>query len=294
MDRWDDLTRSVASVVGQANPPDEIVVVIDHNDELAERADVELTDAKVLRSTGERGLSGARNTGVAMSSGEIIVFLDDDAAAEPNWLVHLLEPFDRPEVAGVGGWIVPAWDGGAPGWFPKEFLWIVGCSYRGLPAAGEELRNPIGANMALRRDVFDTSGGFTTGLGRIGRVPLGCEETELCIRHRARVADAVFVHAPRAVVHHRVGRERASWSYYWRRCWAEGISKAAVAKLVGPRDGLSSERRYVTRVLPTALWRSLVAAPSDGLEALGRGASIAGGAVVAAAGYGYGRARTRA
>ena len=47
---------------------------------------------------------------------------------------------------------------------------------------GADLRNVIGCNMAFRATVFDTAGLFGEDLGRVGRVPYGCEETELCIR----------------------------------------------------------------------------------------------------------------
>jgi hypothetical protein len=45
---------------------------------------------------------------------------------------------------------------------------------------GASLRNPIGAIMAIRRRLFTSVGGFSSRIGRIGIVPLGCEETELC------------------------------------------------------------------------------------------------------------------
>src|SRR5665213_2602093 len=184
MDRWDALAAAVQSSLDQTMPPDEVVVVIDYNEELHRRAARELNGAQVLvlanRST--KGLSGARNTGVAVSSGDIIVFLDDDAYAEPDWLEHLVAPMSDPKVVGAGGWVLPHWEGKAAAWLPETFYWILGCSYSGLPENNASVRNPIGANMAINRRVFTQVGGFTSGIGRIGQIPLGCEETELCIR----------------------------------------------------------------------------------------------------------------
>ena len=45
----------------------------------------------------------------------------------------LVSAYRDPDVLGAGGWIIPAWQLGMPAWFPEEFLWVVGCSYRGLP-----------------------------------------------------------------------------------------------------------------------------------------------------------------
>jgi hypothetical protein len=117
----------------------------------------------------------------------------------------------------------------------------------------------MGCNMSFRRVVFDAVGGFDEGAGRLGDVPLGCEETELCIRLRQRLPGATILFDPSATVDHRVSRERLTWSYLRRRCWAEGVSKAFVAAAVGTADGLSTERRYTTRVLPAAVRRELVA-----------------------------------
>jgi hypothetical protein len=115
--------------------------------------------------------------------------------------------------------------------------------------------------MSFRREVFERVGGFAEDIGRIGKNPLGCEETELCIRarqHYHRAGEKIrILFEPAAVVDHRVSRDRIEWAYLRRRSWAEGLSKAAVSKLVGSDDALSTERSYVARVLPTAVLREL-------------------------------------
>jgi hypothetical protein len=223
----------------------------------------------------------------------VVVFLDDDAHAESDWLEHLLAPFDDPLVAGVGGWILPEWEAGPTTWFPESFYWIVGCSYLGLPETGATIRNPIGASMALRRAVFTSVGGFTDGIGRIGKVPLGCEETELCIRYTASHPTERFVLTHGAVVHHLVPPSRTSWHYFRTRCWAEGLSKAAVSSLVGSRSGLSSERAHVARALPTDVLRSLGSVPHAPRSSLTKVLLIVVGTCIAAAGLVRGRLALR-
>jgi glucosyl-dolichyl phosphate glucuronosyltransferase len=163
---------------------------------------------------------------------------------------------------------------------------VVGCTYRGMPEAPTGVRNLIGANMSLRRAVLDALGGFRSDIGRIGTRPLGCEETELCIRARRRWPEGIFLYDPSALVRHRVPANRASWRYFHSRCYAEGLSKALVAKLADTRSGLASERAYTMRVLPRGMLRGVVEALARGDPAgLGRSAMIAAGLAVTTAGY---------
>lgn len=258
--RWDDLCAAVASISGQLRDHDECLVVIDHNDDLLARSRQEFTgpQVRVLANASARGLSGARNTGVAASHCELVGFLDDDAAAGPGWLDALRTAFADPDVAGAGSAIRPAWpDGLRPAWFPPEFDWVVGCTYLGLPTEPADVRNVIGAGMAFRRDVVDLAGGFSAEVGRIGAAPTGCEETELCIRIRQAKPQLRIRYLPHVEVAHRVGPERLTTGYFLRRCLGEGRSKARVARLVGSDAGLSSERSHVMKVLPRAVLRDL-------------------------------------
>lgn len=293
LDRWDDLCAAVASCHDQSRSADEVIVVVDYNDELFSRAADHFTSTQVLANQGTKGLSGARNTGVAFSSGDVVVFLDDDAFGEAEWLESLTAPFADSHVCGVGGWVVPEWEVDAPVWFPETFYWVFGCSYAGLPADNAQIRNPIGANMALRRGVFDAVGGFSAGLGRIGNNSLGCEETELCIRYHARFPEDRFVLRRDAVVRHRVPASRLTWHYFWTRCWAEGLSKAAVGSLVGSEQGLAAERAHALRAMPRELLESVTALPREPRNALRRAGYIVAGSLVALGGLLRGRVALR-
>lgn len=293
LDRWDSLVASVKSCAQQSVRPDEIIVVIDHNDELLERSVIEFAEAIVIANRSIKGLSGARNTGVARSTGDVVAFLDDDAFADSQWLERLTAPMADPQIAGAGGWIVPEWESGSAPWFPETFYWILGCSYAGLPLDKATIRNPIGASMAMRRKVFSSVGGFTSGIGRIGKIPLGCEETELCIRYTKSYVDERFVLARSAVVHHRVPASRLTWHYFWTRCWAEGVSKAAVASLVGAQTGLASERRHVMRSLPLEVGQSLRSMTRNPRAGFVRAVLIFAGTALAVGGLIRGRVALR-
>ena len=110
--RWNELTAAVRSVEEQTNSARETIVVIDHNDLLLARARAAFTDAVVIENAERQGLSGARNSGVAVATGDVVAFLDDDATAERDWLAHLAAPYSDPDVLGVGGEILPAWQVG--------------------------------------------------------------------------------------------------------------------------------------------------------------------------------------
>src|SRR4051794_11475203 len=78
-ERWPDVRDAVASVRAQSLAPRETIVVIDHNPALLERARRELAAVTLVENHEARGLSGARNSGLALARGEIVAFLDDDA-----------------------------------------------------------------------------------------------------------------------------------------------------------------------------------------------------------------------
>ncbi len=283
--RWEQLCQAVSSVQAQRRPVDEIIVVIDHNDALLDRARVAFSSATVLANASSQGLSGARNTGIDASIGDVVCFLDDDAAAEEDWSTHLLAPYDDRGVLGVGGAATPTWETAEPAWWPGEFGWVVGCSYRGQPTTTSPVRNLMGCNMSLRRTVLAAVGGFDTGLGRQGDNQLGCEETELCIRAGQLFPDGVFLHEPAAVVHHHVPGQRASWRYFRDRCRAEGISKAGVARRVGRSAALASETGYVRHVLPTGVLTNLGRSLHGDLAGVARAGAIVAGLGLTATGF---------
>ncbi len=246
--RFGDLELTMASIDRQSRTPDEVIIVIDHDEALLARTSAAFPDATVIENDGGSGLAGARNSGAEATTTDVVAFLDDDVVAEPGWLAEAMGPLEDPHVVGVGCRIDPQWDEGRPGWFPFEFLWVVGCDYRGMRDRGE-IRNPIGAAMLVRRDAIVAVGGFGAGLGRTATTLDGCEETDLAIRIKRQDESARFVRAPEAVVVHRVTRDRHTLSYFLRRCFSEGRSKRRLARRVGADAALSAERGHVVELL---------------------------------------------
>lgn len=104
--RREELKRLLASLRTQTRPPDELIVI-----DADCAADVE----KLVSGAGIPGvparyfpfpssLTQARNKGVQESSGDVVVFLDDDLILEPDFLKEIARPIaQRPEIAGVTG-----------------------------------------------------------------------------------------------------------------------------------------------------------------------------------------------
>ncbi len=281
------LQDAVASLQDQSLPAFEIIVVVDNNDRLLRWARDQFFGVHVVENTCSKGLSGARNTGAEIAGGAVVAYLDDDAAAPPNWVAVLADAYRDPDVMAAGGSAAPAWpDDKAPDWFPVEFNWIVGCTYRGMPTTRATIRNLFGCNMSFRQEVFAAIGGFHDAIGRLSDIPLrSCEETEFCIRLADHDPRWKILYLPDLPVRHVVAPRRCTFGYFVSRCYNEGLSKAVVTRLSSVDRSLADERGYAFRVLPRAVLEGV----SDGfrgrLGGFSRAFAIVIGLGVTTAGY---------
>ena len=250
-DRWNDLKTAVDSARFQDRaPPYEVVVVVDNNSALFDRVRGEVDGIISVENRVDPGLRGARNAGVQASTGDVVAFLDDDAIAPPDWIERLVAAYEDNTVIAVGGAAEMLLAGSSrPAWLPDEFLWTVGCTYKGMPEEQARIRNLMGCNMSFRREAFEVAGMFRLGYS--------CDETEFCIRLAQTVPDRILLFDPGIVVRHRVSAARMTWRYFLSRCYFEGGSKAVVTWLLGSGDGLSSERAYTLRVLPRGVMEGM-------------------------------------
>lgn len=287
--RWDLFVAAVESVQQQTLPPGQIVVVVDNNPALLERAASQFPKITVVDNHQPRGSSGALTSGAMAAQSEVVAFLDDDAIAAPDWLERLSEGYEKTDVVGVGGTTLLVWESGRPRWYPQEFFWIVGGSYKGIPEEMTPIRNFFAGNMSFRREVFEAIGGFRRGMGHMGRNPIGCDETELCIRLHQHWPDKILLHAPLAVIHHYVPDGKSTLYYFLRRCYLEGRSKAMISWLVGFKDGMANERVHAFQTIPKGVINNLKDAILHGdIGGLTRAAAIVAGLLMAAGGYAIG------
>ena len=299
-ERWDDIAGGIRSLSGQTHIPEQVVLVIDYNDDLLEKSansyaspfgDTGGMRIDVVTNTSDRGLCGARNSGLTWCDGDVVTFLDADTRiGDPRWIATMLGAYIDSSVAGVGGGAIPNWSGLAPPeWFPSEFGWVVGCSYLGLPREPAHVRNFMSCNMSFRREVFEWVGGFPEVTGRADEKPVRCEETEYCVRLQRRFPGARLVFDPGLNVFRRVSPLHRGFKYFRSRCWSEGKSKARIAREVGTRFGLAAEGIYGTKVLPMGVLRGMGEGMRGQLNGFRRAGAIALGAIWTTAGYARGR-----
>ncbi len=291
------LDSSIDAILEQLGSEDQLVVVIDYNDQLLERIQRKYgRRATVVPNTNDRGICGARNSGIAASKRAVVAFVDDDAQIQPGWLERLREDYRDPTVAGVGGNAQPVWPAERPPWFPAEFDWVVGCSHRGLPVTPTPVRNLLGCNMSFRRTALNDVGGFNSRIGQVGTNLVRCDETELCIRLNQTSPASLLLLDPAIKVRHWVTDDRTTLRYFLRRCFWEGISKQQLSTMVGRSDALSTERRYVFSVLPSAFARGLIAGvrhPGNRLAGVGRSAALVIGLSATTVGYAFSLIKSR-
>ncbi len=196
------VARCLDHLLAQTVPPAEIIVVDSSTGDATGRLvrqHYPMVRYEVCPA-GRGATATARNIGYALTTGEVLAFIDDDAFAEPDWLEHLLPFFDDPTVGGVGGRQIRRQPGeledgvDAIGLLrPDGTLTGHFAADPGRPVAVDHL---LGASMSFRRAALDRIGGIRDGYaGTCIR-----EETDLCLQVTG--AGYRLVYAPDAVVEH--------------------------------------------------------------------------------------------
>jgi glycosyltransferase involved in cell wall biosynthesis len=271
MERLDDLLELLSSLEKQTYRNFEVILVIEKSHQLFvslthHTRHNQVANTKLLFNNGDqKGLSAARNIGIAAASGEILAFIDDDAVASPGWLEAMVGTYqNHPAAAGVTGLIEPRWEKENMDWFPQEFLWVFACTGYddGLV---KPVRNGYGTNMSFRKAVFPQCGLFDNNLGAKGggtrgKNELVGEDTEFSVRLTGLTGRPI-VYNPLVAVKHRAYYYRLKRPFMIRRAYWEGYTKAlfkrnyekdnAETALLSPEKALL--RRIVFNLIPSCL-----------------------------------------
>jgi glucosyl-dolichyl phosphate glucuronosyltransferase len=156
------------------------------------------------------GKSSALNEAIAVAKGDVFAFLDDDVVVDSTWLVALESYFSQfSHLAVQGAILIPPRDGADP-----EILRLME-RYRTVPqidfdGTTSETHSLNGANMAMRREVFDKVGKFDV---RLGPGTSGTSE-DVELAQRIRKAGIKIGYMKQAVVYHHVDRSRLTEAYF--------------------------------------------------------------------------------
>jgi GT2 family glycosyltransferase len=227
------LEVALASIVPQARTSGaEVLVIDDAVTSMATRALVERLGARYEPNSGAFGLNVARNTGVERSTGELVVFVDDDVRVRPGWLTALLRAAEEyPDVDVLTGPIEPRLEGSR----------LRSCGREGPPITSLELgardtdtRYAWGANMTIRRAALERVGPFDVSLEH------GGDEQEWQDRLRAEEPGARVLYVAAAALEHRRAGTDARLRSLARAAYARGRASRRFERFRGEAAGRAS------------------------------------------------------
>lgn len=212
-DRPDSLRECLSSLCRQQTSSSFEVVVVDNRPQSGKTPPV-VAEFPGVRLVSEQrgGLSYARNTGFAASTGDVFVCTDDDVIAPPDWLENLLAPFSRNDVMLVTGNVLPAelespsqvefenYGGLGKGFQRREFnrKWFNSFRRKAVPTWTIGATANAAVRAAMLRD--PAVGLLDEGLG--AGTPAGCSE-DTYLFYKTLKAGHTIIYEPTAFVWHK-------------------------------------------------------------------------------------------
>lgn len=218
-DRPQDLKNCLDALMNLRSTRQKEIIVVDNNPEsgLTSRV-VKSYPGVILIKERRKGSSYARNTGIIQSTGDIVIFIDDDVTVTPEWLERLIAPFARNKVMAVTGNVLPLeleteaqhlyeiYGGLGRGFeeWEADRAWFEGFTRRSVPTwllGGT-------ANLACRANIFadPNIGMFDEALG--AGTPTGTGE-DIYFFYKTLKAGYIIAYEPKAYVFHRHRRDMA-------------------------------------------------------------------------------------
>jgi GT2 family glycosyltransferase len=184
-DRPKQLAACLRTASALQPPPEELIVVDNApSDGTTEAVVGEFAGVRYIAEP-KPGLSAARNAGIAAASCELVAFTDDDVEVPENWIARIKKTLSDPSRMAMSGLMLPreleteaqvAFEvrrkRGIP--WPFRALTFDAAFFQSWRSRGVRCwLIGAGANMAFRRQIFDTVGLFDE---RLGAGAAGCSE----------------------------------------------------------------------------------------------------------------------
>ena len=190
-----------------------------------------------------QGLSYARNRGIEEATGDVLIYVDDDATVNKEYLQAYSSFFEQHLTAmAAGGPIIPVYETQEPKWMSHFTLpLITGYLHKGnrvLEFKGEKY--PGGGNAAYRKSVFEKTGLFNVDLGRKGDNLMGAEEKD--IFDKMRSLGMKYYYLPDTILYHIIPDAKLTKEYFDRLTYSIGKSERMRTKAI-------SQWKYAKRII---------------------------------------------
>src|SRR4029079_84951 len=198
------LKKAIGSLLNARVPArlDVRLIAVDNNSTDATRAVItEMGVSYVFEK--RQGRSPALNAGIAVATGDLIGFIDDDEEVDAAWYETILAAFTEHDVDFIGGPYVPRFESDVPEWLPKSHTAVVGIVDGGDKVVPFDASYPgilMGGNAVFTRKTLERVGPYSTALGRSGTRLLSCEDEDMYQRLMAAGARGRYL--PQLIVYH--------------------------------------------------------------------------------------------
>jgi len=266
-DRAALLSETIEAIAGQESPGGLYEIVIVDNGSVDNTRDTVAEAARRLPVSisyvhePRPGKSHALNTAVASARGDLLVFTDDDVLPAPGWLAAFVGAMNDTGADFATGRILPKWEADPPAWVSPQLYGALSVADGGperlpLSKGVNSQIMPMGGNLALKRHVVESVGGWNPDLGSLQGTLRTGEDHEFALK----MLDAGFagVYEPGAAVSHRVPADRLRVGYFRRWLTTNGGIHAAL------EARFPSTPHYLLNV-PRYRWRLFAGDVLDGL-----------------------------
>lgn len=169
----------------------------------------------------ERGLSHARNLGLEMARTDIVLFIDCDAIAAPDWAANLARALENGATI-AGSRILAQWVGRKP-ILARSQVVLDQYSILDWGEATIEASRIVGAAFGIVKSGAPSEMYFDCDLGRRQGLLVSGEESDLC--RRVLAARGKIVYCGESAVLHQILPERLNVKWIWKRLYYAGVNR---------------------------------------------------------------------